>query len=44
LQAADEHIRPLPEAEQQTTLVAVIAELQTWLEAIAARKVYRLRQ
>jgi hypothetical protein len=44
LKFVDEQVASLPEAEQQTVLVKVIAELRSWLEAIAAGKVYELRK
>jgi hypothetical protein len=44
LKFAGEQVASLPEAEQQAVLVEVIAELQTWLEAIAAGKIYQLRK
>jgi hypothetical protein len=44
LKFAGEQVASLPEAQQQTVLVEVIAELQSWLEAIAAGKIYHSRK
>jgi hypothetical protein len=42
LQYADQQLKSLPPAEQQTTVIAVVAELQSWLEAMVAGKIYEL--